>query len=63
MSGIRPQALSDDEFVHTMYQLLNQANALPREVQEELKYRIAHGGRNPEKQLSANDPRQLRLFP
>lgn len=62
MSSVRPEALSDDEFADLLYKAINLAGALPKEVQKELLYRIENGGRDAEKQASANNPNQLSLF-
>lgn len=62
MSAIRPQALTDTEFVDLLYKSFGNSTTLPPELQAELAYRIANGGRDDEKQASADNPRQLSLF-
>lgn len=62
MSGVQPQALSDDEFADLMYKAIGLAGALPVDLQKEMLYRLENGGRDREKQANADNPKQLNLF-
>lgn len=62
MYAVRPEALTDAEFVDMLYKSFGNSASLPPAIQKEVLYRIDNNGRDEEKQASANNPNQLSLF-
>lgn len=62
MHPVRPEALTDAEFADLLYKSFGNTPTLPPEIQKELVFRVTNGGRDAEKQASANNPNQLSLF-
>lgn len=61
MQGIRPSALTDEEFLLHVASAIDKAGTLPEEVVKELIYRSEKGGRDEEKRAAATNPNQLNL--